>query len=507
MKHQLFVAGAILCALITTGCTKDLDGAAVQVGKQVTMTMQTTANTSQTRADYTKNDSKMAFSWRSGDELSVVVNGVSGNENAQLSTAENGKSVPFRGNVTAFTETKNIYAFYPYEEAAYVVTGGNTPATATVALTLPTTQQYTVGGAISNSFMVGVGTATATSGGSINASAGLKQVMSIIKLNMTNPPGKVTGVKLKCTEALFPTTAIVKLSDATISSPGNLKSELFMTVTDHTSRTNKSISFAMLPADLTEKEITIEVTFESGKVISIRKTGINFKRNIHYVMTVDGTTESTDYILLNGIKVAIGNLVADGANGAKIGTPDDYGLYFQFGSLVGWSGGKSGDGIGTSWYDVKVSSRVTPLGYTGSTAWSRSWKGDATSDNATLGTGDPCRYYLKGSWRLPTKNELDKLFENGGYPSTGPWTWMKDESSPTGGGWASHTAGLKFRIAGARTKDGSLAAIFDYGFYWSGTPPKDEQLGYGLFFASSFMPLPTGTLGRNAATPIRCVQE
>lgn len=287
MKHQLLVAGAVLCALVMTGCSKEVDGA-TSVGKQAVMSMQITAENSQTRADYVNDGSKMDFSWRSGDELSITINGVADNENCRLSTTENGKSVSFSGNVTTFTGTKDIYAFYPYNAIAYKVVGGDVPATSTATLTLPTTQQYTIGGAISNSFMVGVGTATA-SGSSIDASASLKQVMSIIKLNITNAPGKVTGVKLKCSESVFPTIATVKLSDATISNPGSLMSELSMAVSDGTSGTDKSISFVMLPTDLTGKDITVDVTFEGGKTKSIKKVGTNFERNIHYVMTFDGS--------------------------------------------------------------------------------------------------------------------------------------------------------------------------------------------------------------------------
>lgn len=287
MKHQLLVAGAVFCALVMTGCSKEVDGA-TSVGKPVVMTIQATAENSQNRADYVNDGSKMDFSWRSGDELSVTVNGVADNENCRLSTTESGKSVSFSGNVTTFTGTKGIYAFYPYNAIAYKVVGGDVPATSTATLTLPTTQQYTIGGAISNSFMVGVGTATA-SGSSIDASASLKQVMSIIKLNITNAPGKVTGVKLKCSESVFPTTATVKLSDATISSPGSLVSELSMTVSDGTSGTDKVISFVMFPTDLTGKDITVDVMFEGGKTKSIKKVGTNFERNIHYVMTFDGS--------------------------------------------------------------------------------------------------------------------------------------------------------------------------------------------------------------------------
>ena len=287
MKTKLFAAGAALCMLGMTGCNKDMmEDTNVQVGQQITIDMQ--ASGPQTRADYTDDGSTMNFSWSDGDAISVVVNSVAGNGNCRLTTSTAGKSVPFSGKVVGWVEgDKTIYAFYPYNSTPYTVTGGDNPATATTLLTLPNPQTYTVGGAISNSFMVGTGAATATNK-TINALASMKQVMSIVNLNITKAPGKVKGVKLSCTEALFPTTATVALSTAEVSASGTLANELSMTVTDNTTEATKAVSFAMFPVDLSAKKIRIEVTFEGGKSKIIEKSGTKFLRNMHYVMELDG---------------------------------------------------------------------------------------------------------------------------------------------------------------------------------------------------------------------------
>ena len=499
MKHYFLAAVAALCAFIVTGCSKETDNTQTPVGKQVVMVMESATEDTQTRADYTDGDSKMNFSWTSGDALSVVVNGVIGNENCRLSTTESGKSVSFSGSVTTFTGEKDVYAFYPHNTTAYTVTGGESPATATATLTLPTTQQYTIGGAISNSFMVGVGTATASRTSQINASASLKQVMSIIKLNITNAPGKVTAVKLKCSEAVFPTTATVKLIDATISSPDNLVNELSMTVTDETTGVDKAVSFAMFPTNLSDKYIKAEVTFNDEKstiVRTIKKRGMNFERNEHYVMSFSGA----EYIEVEGIKVAIGNLVADGANGAKIGAPDDYGLYFQFGSLVGWSGGVTGDGTGGQRKIADLSIQTKPIDYTGSTVWSASWIGDATSDDPAVGTGDPCRYYLGSNWRLPTKAEFDKIFKNSGYPSTGPWLWT--------GSSALHRLGLELPAAGTRLyTNGSMTYPGQFAGYWSASV-KDKSSSYYVSFAVNSDDISSSFAQRRAyGFSVRCVRD
>lgn len=507
MKHQFLAAGAALCALVMTGCSNEIDDAGTQTGKQVTMTMQAATDGPQSRADYTDDETnnKMLFSWRSGDKISVVVDGVQGNENCQLSTSQAGKSVSFSGTVTTFADSKAIYAFYPYNSTPYAVTLSGDNANA--ILTLPNPQAYTVNGAISNSFMVGVGTATADGSGNINASAGMKQVMSIIKLNITNAPVAVTKVTLRCGEELFPTKAAVYLSSATFSYSGSKVKELSMNVTDNTTETTKAISFAMFPTDLTDKDITIEVTFKDGKTKSISKKGINFERNVHYVMDFDGTPEDPDVITVNGIKVAVGNLVADGKGGCKIGAYTDNDLFFQFGSLIGWSA--TGD----------PAIAVKPVNFDNSSdkakwdANGKTWQGatgtvpfttpsSGTADEIA-GIGDPCRYYLGGTWRLPTKEEFDKLFE-GHNNYAGTWKKEGDFSAGSSSYAVHNDTGLKFPASGYRLNNGNLSGLVS-GRYWSASA-STSTAGYVLSFNSSLVNLGSGST-RTVGLAVRCVRD
>ena len=199
----------------------------------------------------------------------------------------------------------------------------------------------------------------------------------------------------------------------------------------------------------------------------------NYNTNItgHYAKEADTPTAS-EYIEVNGIKVAVGNLVADGAHGAKIGKDTDGGLYFQFGSLVGWSGSANADGTGRGKNnDVELSAVVTPEGYS-ATGWDASWAGDPTADTPSAGTGDPCRYYLKGTWRLPTKAECETFipeYSNG-------WSW--DDSSKS----ATHTSGLKIPASGMRYVGGKLFGVEAGAVYWSAT--SDAENGYAFGFDS-----------------------
>ena len=287
MKSKLFRAAIMSCFLIMFGCsndpTEDLN-LQTEEKMQMTMTMETSPPT--TRAKYDDTGSQMLFSWNMGDETSVVVNGVPGNENTRLTAKADGKNADFGGTVIPWEGRKTVYSFYPYSQRGYTVFGGDNKETATASLTLPNPQSYVVGGPVKNSFLVGVGTAT-VNGTSIAASTSMKQVMTIIRLNITNASKRVIGVRIRTAQPLLPTTATVKMSDATISNPGSRVNILAMNVTDLTTSPTKQISFAMFPINLTGVTVRVEVIFADGSSLWLDKPGTYFSRNKSSVMNFD----------------------------------------------------------------------------------------------------------------------------------------------------------------------------------------------------------------------------
>ena len=206
------------------------------------------------------------------------------------------------------------------------------------------------------------------------------------------------------------------------------------------------------------------------------------------------TVEVPTFIEVNGLKWAVGNLVADGEHGAKIGKSTDGGLFFQFGSLIGWS--TTGD----------PTIAVKPAAFNGKEGWIETghiWQGTTDvvpftasgSDNEKAGIGDPCRYYLGDTWRLPTKDEYVALFKDGGYPS-GTWKW--ENASAT-------NKNLTFPASGYRNDGGRLLSVGTYGFYWSASP-YNESDGYSLFFPSSSVD-PSYNYHRALGCPVRCVKD
>lgn len=464
MKTRLLTTFTSSFLLILAGCNNDqLNRDNDLKGHKTHITVDAQVNESQTRISYEDNGQKMLFSWNPEDKLSVNVEGESENSNCELTTAHSGRSSSFSGEVTAWEGSKNIYAFYPYSPNGYTVTDGNSLATATSLLTLPNPQLYTVGDAITNGLMVGASTAT-SKGTDIHTLIGMKQVMSIIDLNITNIIGKITEVNITCSENVFPTSATVKLSDGTISSVGQLTNCLSMKITETTPHlSTRSIPFVIFPTDLTGKAIDIQVAFEGGLVKSIAKTGIRFERNKHYRVSFDAMGAFMTYNV-NGLHWATGNLVADGSNDAKIGSPGDGGLFFQFGSLIGW--GLAGSPI----------AMVVPKDYKYSTVWNSSWTGEAATDDAPEGKGDPCRYYLGGTWRLPTIAEFQSLFQDSNYPSSGSWIWNNSLASII------HISGMRLAATGYNLySNGNLYNSNLIGAYWSSSKVNDNESYYFRF--------------------------
>ena len=59
-----------------------------------------------------------------------------------------------------------------------------------------------------------------------------------------------------------------------------------MAVADGTTGASKGSSLAMFPADLTNKTIRVEVTFEGDKIQSIYKPDLSFVGNKFYVISL-----------------------------------------------------------------------------------------------------------------------------------------------------------------------------------------------------------------------------
>lgn len=265
----------------------------------------------------------------------------------------------------------------------------------------------------------------------------------------------------------------------------------------------------------------LEITATLNSEIAIAVSNVPFERNFRTnisgaysskysaVLTVTcssdwGTPDNEevcpDFIEVNGLKVAIGNLVSNGAKGARIGKPINSGLFFKFGSLIGW----------TSTTPLEIIAK--PTNFTGNTSWTDAgmvWKGttgtvpftvvDSGSDDEKAGIGDPCSYYLKGGWRLPTLNDLGKIFSNAsGWTGATGWSWS--------GSFASHTSGLTLPAAGSVNGSGVLRNKDVMAEYW-GAWPVSTTAGGGYLLSQLYFMVMEFNRGLVNGAPVRCVRD
>ncbi|MGL5979910.1 MAG: hypothetical protein ACRCZY_03360 [Phocaeicola sp.] len=157
--------------------------------------------------------------------------------------------------------------------------------------------------------------------------------------------------------------------------------------------------------------------------------------------------------------------------------PKNYGVFFQFGSVIAWDNkaGTTADNVPFNPSEVEIS------------GWNSSWTvgstfPEHTVENLKAGKGDPCRLvgfsqkYIKeelesgrtpdnGKWVAPT-NDQNKEFNTLGSFSN--WTKYDDVSGRYLGLGASTGGGEFFPAAGNRKNtDGTLAEQTTRGSYWS----------------------------------------
>lgn len=192
---------------------------------------------------------------------------------------------------------------------------------------------------------------------------------------------------------------------------------------------------------------------------------------------------------------AIGHLMAEGQYNCKIGNPTDYGLYFTWGGLLGYTGSNSN------------TPAVKPAEYKGELSFLKSPCSTSTIvDSKAEGKGDPCRIYLGGKWRMPTAEEVQIL--GGASTLTGNFTncsWQTE--SGVAGGRIPKTAEPHFFFPASgylSSIDGKFMKEGEVSLFWSSSN-LNEKAAYRPYFSSSTIAISQSPC--TDAFPIRCVRD
>jgi len=179
-------------------------------------------------------------------------------------------------------------------------------------------------------------------------------------------------------------------------------------------------------------------------------------------------------VWINGVKWATRNVDKPGTFAAK---PEDPGMFYQWNRKIGWSATNpmTNSNGGTTW-DSSI-----PTG----TVW--------------IKANDPS----PAGWRVPTSEEIDKLFDNEKVARV--WT---TENGKEGGKFTdkSSRSSIFLPVAGYRGRaTGALDRVDSHGYYWSSTQDSNSDKAYYFGFHSDG--LGRGYSDRGYGQSVRPVKE
>ena len=509
MKKHLFQAATLLVAAMAlfSGCDKADKVMEEPTGGLVQFVAKAATGDPETRLGYNESGNKMNYTWGelNTEKFSVFVLSTNAKHDFSLTNGAHSRNGTFSGSLPEGSTT--TYAIYP--------SWRTDPATLT-SMTHDLSSQglYTTTDALyGNSKHLMWATAEANNG-QVDYQFAHKTSMLKLELTFTGVTSKIKSVSILGAHNkanLNVTNGVLSYEDAgkgAITASDAVGFDLVDNVL--------TAYVYLFPEDLTSSVFTITAMDGNGNsYTSGTFNGRVLNAGTVYRLSKYMTEINYNYIVVGNLKWAKGNLVANGVNGAKIGAPEDGGLYFQFGSLVGWSGSGNLDGTGRG-ADNPLSLQVKPA-TCNITTWNNAWiGGNPTFDDPVNGIGDPCRYYLGTPWRLPTRAELNALFGQepafsgalswGSATTTVGWSNEGDFLANSTNSYASHTSGLKFPASGLRENtNGMLFFVGEYGASWSASPLTDIN-GFLLYFNYAEV-YPSVDVYQAYGLPVRCVRE
>ena len=165
------------------------------------------------------------------------------------------------------------------------------------------------------------------------------------------------------------------------------------------------------------------------------------------IITPPITYDYVDLGLPSGTKWATQNV------GAR--KPSDYGLYFQWGDVKGYTAEQVGTGDGKkkfAWGDYKWNPSGNGATFTKYTTSGMTLELEDDAANANMG----------GSWHMPSPTQIQELLDN----TTSTWTTQDDVNGRLFTSKKNPSKSIFFPAAG-RAWDGSAQVIGDGGFVWS----------------------------------------
>ncbi|MFR9500462.1 MAG: leucine-rich repeat domain-containing protein [Rikenellaceae bacterium] len=255
---SIFAIAALSCSKSSSDIDTTPDTTTPEVGTTINVVISTEAP-SATKVSYTSNSdgSEFAFSWNSGDEISVAVPAASDNTNSKFTAESSTSTANLSGQVVSWEGSCDLYAIFPYKSSGYSVSSSGTFTHSLASQTVDASSNNS----FENSLMVAVASdATAVSDEDYYIpTLSFQQVMSFYQLSLKDIPTDETIVEIgfEASNNIFVESATVDLTSAELSNK-TMTSAISASVSN-TSGTTATLNFALFPVDLSSQSVTMYV--------------------------------------------------------------------------------------------------------------------------------------------------------------------------------------------------------------------------------------------------------
>lgn len=457
-----------------------------------------------TRTSYTVDASGFNFHWADGDALGIYP--VGGDQvKFPISQGDGSASASFDGGAWKLRSTYQYAAYYPFSADNYTIDQKALPVSFTGQ-----TQNGNGSTAHLGAYDYLACAATSPSaGGGVDLT--MKHLGAFVRLQLTMPKADTfSSVVLESDGAQFVTSGTFDLTAATPAITPTATSSTYTINLTNVATTEKdqvvTVYAIVAPANLSSSQITVTVHGAGQTTYVQTVAGKDFEARSAYNIAVEtfpsGTNASgedvsweepattgienghewVDLGLPSGLKWATMNIGAT--------SPEDYGDYFAWGETEPYytaghsqdnpcSSWKSGKTAGYDWASYKWcdGSKTTLTKYCTSSSY-------GTVDNKTTleSSDDAATKNWGGSWRMPTREEMEELRINC------TWTWTT-QNRVNGYKITSKTNGKSIFLpaAGCRMSN-DLNVTGLYGYYWSSSCLTLDSTGASfLNFGSDFL--------------------
>ncbi len=497
------------------------------------------ASATRTSIEVSSSD-QISYKWGVGDVLGIYPDAGTqvAFELSASSLSADGLSATFDGGAWALKGGHSYYAYFPFSYDCFSASVNKT--------NIPISylgQKQSSFGDTSNAGQYDFNAAGPTSSTTGSLSFNFVRLGALLRVKFTLPAtATYKTLTLNAGSSVIPVMGSVNLAASSIAfTPKDYASSLSVDLNNASGTVGQTAYvYMMLPPMILKtqgKTMTVTLSYGDGKSTTYNictagtttentpdfKANTRYKRDAVYVSgdpegTMSGGDDEEDSNMENGHEyVDLG--LPSGLKWATMNvgatTPEDYGDYFAWGETEPYyTAGHSQDSPCSSWKTGKTGYNWASYKWCSNGEWSRMTKytyADGQTDGIWYSNGifvgdnittleladDAAHVNWGGSWRMPTKAELDELRTNC------TWTWTTQNGV---GGYKvsskTNSNSIFLPTAGCRTGR-YLDRAGSSGDYWSSSLHESYSYGaYCLFFGSSYI---DWNYGRNYGRTVRAV--